>query len=102
MSYGFDGTGAGEPRTTTKPGDQPQPVVSGVAYHPFGGVKGYTLGNGQAYTRAIDLDGRIASYTLGAQSFAIGYDAASRIDFITETSATRRTPTPTATTPSTA
>jgi len=47
-------------------------------------VKGYTLGNGQAYTRGIDLDGRIASYTLGAQSFAIGYDAASRIGFISD------------------
>jgi YD repeat-containing protein len=35
--------------------------------------------------RGIDQDGRIASYTLGAQSFAIGYDAASRITSISET-----------------
>ena len=56
-----------------------RPSVANVAYHPFGGVKGYTLGNGQVYTRGIDLDGRIASYTLGAQTFGIGYDAASRI-----------------------
>src|SRR5204863_679853 len=33
-------------------------------------------------SRGIDLDGRIASYTLGVQSFGIGYDAASRIQFI--------------------
>ena len=84
VSYSFDGLGRINGITTTKPGDQPQAVVSGVSYHPFGGVKGYTLGNGQASTRGIDLDGRIASYTLGAQSFAIGYDAASRISFISD------------------
>ena len=27
--------------------------MSGVIYHPFGGVKGYTLGNGQVYARGI-------------------------------------------------
>ena len=47
-------------------------------------MKSYTLGNGQSYTRGIDLDGRIASYTLGNQAFAIGYDAASRIEFISQ------------------
>jgi YD repeat-containing protein len=65
-------------------GGQTRPLVASVAYHPFGGVKSYTLGNGQTYTRGIDLDGRIGSYTLGAQSFAIGYDAASRISFISD------------------
>ena len=79
---------------------QTQQVVSGVAYHPFGGVKSYTLGNGQAYTRSYDQDGRISTYTLGAKSFAIGYDAASRIEFIAS-SATRRTSIPTAMTAST-
>src|SRR5207302_1921845 len=69
--------------TTTKD-SQSQVVVSSVLYQPFGGVKGYTLGNGQVYSRGIDLDGRIASYTLGAQSFGIGYDAASRIQFISD------------------
>ena len=75
--------GARQRVTTTKQG-QTQAVVSNVAYHPFGGVKGYTLGNGQTYTRGIDLDGRIASYTLGAQAFGIGYDAASRIVLISD------------------
>jgi YD repeat-containing protein len=84
VNYAFDGLGRVNAITTTKPGEQAQNVVSNVAYHPFGGVKGYTLGNGQTYTRGIDLDGRIASYTLGAQSYAIGYDAASRISFISE------------------
>jgi YD repeat-containing protein len=63
---------------------QTQQVVSGVAYHPFGGAKSYTLGNGQVYTRGYDQDGRINTYSLGAKSFSIGYDAASRIEFISE------------------
>jgi YD repeat-containing protein len=42
------------------------------------------MGNGQSYARAIDLDGRIASYSLGAKTFAIGYDAASRIAFVSD------------------
>ena len=85
VDYTFDGLGRVSGVTTTRPASPVQTVVSNVAYHPFGGVKAYTLGNGQAYTRGIDLDGRIASYTLGSQSFAIGYDVASRIEFISET-----------------
>jgi YD repeat-containing protein len=83
LAYSFDALGRVSGVTTTFNG-QTQPVVSGVAYHPFGGVKSYTLGNGQAYTRSYDQDGRIASYSLGAKSFSIGYDAASRIEFINE------------------
>jgi YD repeat-containing protein len=59
-------------------------VVQNVSYHPFGGVTGYTFGNGQVYSRGVDQDGRIASYSLGAQSYGIGYDAASRISFVSE------------------
>ena len=55
-----------------------------MAYHPFGGIKGYALGNGQVYARSIDQDGRIASYTLGAQAFGVGWDAANRVEFISE------------------
>jgi YD repeat-containing protein len=91
VNYAFDDLGRVSGVTTTKPGDQAQSVVSNVEYHPFGGVKGYTLGNGQVYTRGIDLDGRISSYTLPkpgfeppVQSFGIGYDAASRIEFISQ------------------
>jgi len=83
LSYSFDALGRVNSVSTTKEG-QTLAVVTSVAYHPFGGVKSYTLGNGQSYTRGIDLDGRIASYTLGAQAFGIGYDAASRIVFISD------------------
>ncbi len=84
VNYAFDGLGRVNAVTTTPVGGQPQAVVSNVIYHPFGGVTGYTLGNGQVYSRSVDQDGRIASYTLGAQSFGIGYDAASRIAFISD------------------
>jgi YD repeat-containing protein len=83
VSYGFDALGRVSQVVSTK-NSASQTVVQSVAYHPFGGVRSYTLGNGQVYERGIDLDGRIASYTLGTQSFAIGYDAASRITFISD------------------
>lgn len=83
VTYAFDEISRVQQVTTTKE-NETETVVQAVQYHPFGGVKGFTLGNGQAYTRGIDLDGRIASYTLGSQSFAIGYDAASRISFISD------------------
>src|SRR6266851_2187411 len=83
VAYTFDALGRVSQVNTTK-GTATQIVVQNVAYHPFGGVKGFTLGNGQVSARGIDLDGRIASYTLGAQSFGIGYDAASRIQFISD------------------
>jgi YD repeat-containing protein len=84
IAYGFDALGRINQVTTTPPGGSAQTVASSIAYQPFGGVKAFALGNGQTYTRGIDLDGRIASYALGAQTFAIGYDAASRISSIAD------------------
>jgi YD repeat-containing protein len=84
VTYAFDALGRVSQVTTTKPGESPQIVVQNVSYHPFGGVTGYTFGNGQVYSRSVDQDGRIASYSLGAQGYGIGYDAASRIEFISE------------------
>jgi YD repeat-containing protein len=83
VAYGFDALGRVNQVSTTK-ASTTQMVVQNVQYHPFGGVKGYTLGNGQVYARSIDLDGRIASYTLGSKTFAIGYDLASRIAMISD------------------
>jgi RHS repeat-associated protein len=85
VSYAYDGVGRLSAVSTTPPGGAAEFLASNVTYHPFGGVKGYTLGNGQVYTRSIDLDGRISSYTLGSRTFALGYDAASRIEFISDT-----------------
>jgi YD repeat-containing protein len=47
-------------------------------------VQGYTLANGLAVARGYDQDGRIASYNVPGQTFALGYDAASRISFIAD------------------
>src|SRR5690606_22582409 len=60
-------------------GGSPQVVISGVTYHPFGGVKEFTYGNSQTYSRTYDLDGRIAGFTLPGQSHTVSFDAASRI-----------------------
>ena len=83
LAYGYDGLGRVNAINTIF-NNQTMPVVADVTYHPFGGVKSYVLGNGQAYSRSYDQDGRINSYTLGAKTFLIGYDAASRIGFISE------------------
>jgi len=85
IAYTFDALGRISQVSSTPQGGAAQIAASNIAYQPFGGVKGYTLGNGQTYTRGYDQDGRIASYSLGTQTFAIGYDAASRISFITDT-----------------
>jgi YD repeat-containing protein len=84
VAYGFDALGRINQVTTTAAGGTAQTVASAVTYQPFGGVQSYTLGNGRGVTRGFDQDGRIASYTLGAQTFALGYDAASRISFIAD------------------
>jgi YD repeat-containing protein len=83
VTYAFDALGRVNQIATTID-SQTDVVVQNVQYHPFGGVKGYTLGNGQVYSRTVDHDGRIASYTLGATSYAITFDAGSRITGITQ------------------
>ena len=75
-----------------------QVVVQGVTYQPFGGVKGYTLGNGQVYGRTIDQDGRIASYTLGCLDLRHHASMPRAGSPALPRRAIRRTPTPTATT----
>jgi YD repeat-containing protein len=79
VAYSFDAAGRVVGITTTPAGGSAQVVVSGVTYQPFGGVKGFTYGNGQTYTRTIDLDGRIAGFSLGGVAQTVAFDAASRI-----------------------
>ena len=54
-------------------------VVANARYFPFGEVQKWTWGNGQGYERVYDLDGRIKSVTLGANTRTYGFDDASRI-----------------------
>jgi RHS repeat-associated protein len=77
-SYGFDALGRVTRIETTGAG-QTEVVVQDVVYHPFGGSKAFTFGNLQIYSRSFDLDGRIATHTLGDQTKVLSFDAASRI-----------------------
>jgi YD repeat-containing protein len=63
-------------------------VVNQVLYQPFGPVQSITLGNGRTLTRGYDLDGRMTSFSLSAQTMAVSYDAASRITAISDASNT--------------
>ena len=83
MSYGFDGLGRVN-RIETTGASQTQVVVQDVTYHPFGAPKAFTFGNLQVSTRTFDLDGRIASHSLGGPTKQLGFDAASRITSIAE------------------
>ena len=56
-----------------------QPVLSGVQYHPFGGPRQWTLGNGRQVTRSFDADNRLASYSLGDTTRSLVFDDAGRI-----------------------
>ena len=81
VAYAYDA--AGRVSGVTASG---QTLVSGVTYLPFGGVSGWTAGNGAVYRRSFDLDGRIAGLALPANdTIALAYDAASRITAMTET-----------------
>jgi YD repeat-containing protein len=85
VAYSLDALGRISQVSTTPPASaEAQVVASDIVYQPFGGVRAFTFGNGQTYARGFDLDGRVSSYSLGARAFAIGYDAASRVGFITD------------------
>ncbi len=88
LVYGYDAVGRIAQISTTASaaqGGQTAILVSNVAYHPFGGVKSYTLGNNRLVTRTRDQDGRISQYTLGGTGYAVIYDAASRITGLMDT-----------------
>ena len=67
-------------------------AASAITYHPFGGVKRMTLGNGQVWSNSLDQDGRVKTYTLAGVTYTIAWDAANRITGITSSqTATNRT-----------
>lgn len=83
VTYTLDGLGRIYAITTAKD-SAPQTVLSNADYRPFGPLRAFTFGNGQNYIRGFDSDGRVYGYTLGNQSFVLGFDAASRITSIGE------------------
>jgi RHS repeat-associated protein len=84
VDYTFDSLGRISAVSTTPAGGSASNLATDITYHPFGGVRSYTLGNGQTYARTYDQDGRITSYTLGSSTYSVGYDVASRIGSIAE------------------
>ena len=54
-------------------------LLSNIVYQPFGEPKSWVWGNGQAYTRSFDLDGRLKTHPAGGNTRTLAYDAASRI-----------------------
>ena len=88
INYSFDALGRINQISTTFNGNT-QVLVSHIAYQPFGGVQSFTYGDGstqpvQTYTRQYDQDGRIASYTLSDRLMSIGYDPASQITAVSD------------------
>lgn len=78
--YGFNANGQ-----VVSTGAANMPVVlSGVVYSPFGTVRSWTWGNGQAYTRGIDADGRVYGYPRNTHSVTLSYDYAGRVYAITD------------------
>jgi YD repeat-containing protein len=67
----------------TSPDGTVQSLATGARYAPFGGLVGFSLGNGQAVDLPRDLQGRIRAYTLGSQRIDVGYDAAGRVTGLT-------------------
>ncbi|WP_198139573.1 RHS repeat-associated core domain-containing protein [Ralstonia sp. A12] len=73
-------------------------LLSNIQYQPFGKPTGWTWGNGTAYTRSFDLNGRLTQFPLGATtgsgatpnglSRTVNYDVASRITAYTHTDTT--------------
>lgn len=56
-----------------------QPVLSGIQYHPFGGPRQWTLGNGRLVTRSYDANNRLAGYPLADTTRSLVFDDAGRI-----------------------
>ena len=52
-------------------------ILSQLSYRPFGGMQIYRNSAGQMYTRGVDNEGRITSYTLNNKVQAITYAATS-------------------------
>jgi len=59
-------------------------ILSNIQYSPFGAPVGWSFGNGSPYSRSLDGDGRVASYTVNVFTRTFDYDAASRITAIND------------------
>lgn len=83
VSYSFDALGRIS-QVDTSVGSSLTPLVTQVSYQPFGPAHSITFGNGRTQVRTYDLDGRMSSYTLAAQTMALGYNPSSDITSIAD------------------
>ncbi len=94
IGYSYDTAGRIAGLTLTTPNGNTA-LLSNIQYQPFGKPTGWTWGNGTAYTRSFDLNGRLTQFPLGATAGAggtpnglsrtVNYDVASRITAYTHT-----------------
>jgi len=59
-------------------------LLNGVTYEPFGGVNGWTWGNGTTYSRSYNTDGLVSQIN-AVETTNYAYDNANRISGITNT-----------------
>jgi YD repeat-containing protein len=78
LTYTYNAAGQITKIELTESG-QTQTIAQTITYHPWGGIKSWSDGAGQAHTRTQDLDGRTNSYTLNGTPWQLSYDAAGRI-----------------------
>ncbi|MFK2931886.1 RHS repeat-associated core domain-containing protein [Dyella agri] len=74
-TYTRDSDGRIQGLSVTPPNGTASTAVSSVTYQPFGPVSGYTLGNGQAVTRAYDANYRLTDLTSPAFNLHFARDA---------------------------
>jgi RHS repeat-associated protein len=74
LAYSYDA--AGQIQSMTLDG---QPLLTQIRYQPFGAAAGWVWGNGAAYSREFDLDGRLTAFPLGGDTRTLSYDAAGRL-----------------------
>ncbi len=84
IDYGFDSAGRITELRLTEAG-QSKVLASAIRYQPFGAAAGYTNGAGATLNRNFDTQGRIDAVTLGADTWRLTLDAASRITAQTNT-----------------
>ncbi len=68
----------------TQTGANGATLLSNIQYRPFGAARSWTWGNGTAYSRGFDSDGRLIQYDLGGHTRQLSYDAAGRIQGYTD------------------
>jgi RHS repeat-associated protein len=61
-------------------------VLTGVTYEPFGGVNGWSWGDGSTTTRTFNGDGLVSQIVTAGVTLGYGYDNANRISGITNSS----------------